>query len=44
LLSAGIRVVGFSCPAQTGIIAVAAVWLGVYPLLPVWETRYLRRH
>ena len=44
LLSAGILVAGFSFPAQTGIIAVSAVWLGVYPLLLVWGTRYLRRH
>jgi O-antigen/teichoic acid export membrane protein len=44
LLSAGILVAGFSFHAQTGIIAVSAIWLGVYPLLLVWGTRYLRRH
>ena len=36
-LVAGILVAGFSFPAQTGIIAVSAVWLGIYPLLLVWE-------
>jgi O-antigen/teichoic acid export membrane protein len=44
LLTAGILVVGFCFPAATGIIAVSAVWLGVYPLLLVWGVVYLRRH
>ena len=43
LLSGGILVAGLSFHAQTGIIAVSAVWLGVYPLLLAWGTRYLRR-
>lgn len=44
LLTAGILVAGFSFPAQTGIVAVSAVWLGVYPLLLIWGAGYLRRH
>jgi O-antigen/teichoic acid export membrane protein len=44
LLSAGILFVGFRFPAGTGIIAVSAVWLTVYPLLLVWGARYLKRH
>ncbi|HVJ55682.1 MAG TPA: oligosaccharide flippase family protein [Aliidongia sp.] len=43
LLSVGIFATAFSFPAQTGIIAVSAVWLGVYPLLLIWGTRYLQR-
>ncbi|HLZ65753.1 MAG TPA: oligosaccharide flippase family protein [Aliidongia sp.] len=44
LLSGGILVAGFSFPARTGLIAVSAVWLGVYPLLIAWGVRYLRQH
>ena len=44
LLGAGILVAGFSLQARGGIIAVAGVWLGVYPLLLAWGARYLRRH
>lgn len=44
MLSTGILIAGFSFPAQTGIIAVSAVWLGVYPFLLIWAARYLRRH
>jgi O-antigen/teichoic acid export membrane protein len=44
LLSAGILAVGFNFPARTGIVAVSAIWLGVYALLMVWGARYLRQH
>ena len=43
LLSAGILAAGLSFRAGRGIIAVSAVWLGVYPLLLVWGALYLRR-
>jgi len=38
LLTVGILVAGFSFDARTGIVAVSAIWLGVYPLLLVWGT------
>ncbi|MDR3683510.1 MAG: oligosaccharide flippase family protein [Geothrix sp.] len=44
LLSAGILAACLIFPARTGIIAVSAVWLGVYPLLLVWGVLYLHRH
>ncbi len=44
VLSAGIVIAGFTFPAQTGIIAVSAIWLGYYPPLLVWGFRYLQRH
>jgi O-antigen/teichoic acid export membrane protein len=44
LLSTGILIAGFSFSGQAGLVAVSAVWLAVYPLLLVWETRYLRQH
>jgi O-antigen/teichoic acid export membrane protein len=44
LLSTGIVIAGFSFPAQSGVVAVSAVWLAVFPLLLVWESRYLRQH
>jgi O-antigen/teichoic acid export membrane protein len=44
LLTAGIAIVGLTFDAGPGIVAVAAVWLGVYPLLLVWGAVYLRRH
>ncbi len=43
LLAAGIVIVGSHFPARAGIIAVSAVWVAVYPLLLIWESRYLRR-
>jgi O-antigen/teichoic acid export membrane protein len=43
LLAAGIAAVGFRFPAGTGIVAVSAVWLGIYPLLIAWGAVYLRR-
>jgi O-antigen/teichoic acid export membrane protein len=43
LLSAGILAAGFSFHARTGIVAVSAIWLGIYPLLLIWGIRYLRR-
>ncbi|GGF47306.1 lipopolysaccharide biosynthesis protein [Aliidongia dinghuensis] len=44
LLTFGIAVAGFCFPAATGIVAVSAVWLGIYPLLIAWGVVYLRRH
>ncbi len=44
LLTAGILAVGFSFPAEKGIIAVSAVWLAVYPILLIWGARYLKRN
>jgi O-antigen/teichoic acid export membrane protein len=44
LLSVGILAVGLIFDAQSGIVAVSAVWLAVYPLLLVWGTAYLHRH
>ncbi len=41
-LSVGILLVGFTLPADKGIIAVAAIWLSIYPLLLLWGARYLR--
>lgn len=43
LLSTGILVAGFACRARLGIVAVSAVWLGIYPLLLAWGIRYLNR-
>jgi len=43
LLTAGILIAGVSFDSQTGIVAVSAVWLGVYPLLLLWGGIYLRR-
>ncbi|HET7334878.1 MAG TPA: oligosaccharide flippase family protein [Rhizomicrobium sp.] len=44
MLSIGMLIVGLCFDAQTGIIAASAVWLGIYPLLLVWEARYVRHH
>lgn len=44
LLGAGILAAGWYFPAQTGIVAVSAVWLAVYPLLLGWGMLYLYRH
>ncbi len=44
LLTIGIAIVGVSFDAQTGIVAVSAVWLVVYALLLAWGSAYLRRH
>jgi hypothetical protein len=43
LLTIGTAIVRFCFPARTGIVAVSAVWLGVYPLLLTWGVGYLRR-
>ena len=43
LLSVGILAAGFSFHAQAGLIAVSAVWLGVYPLVLGWGASTLRR-
>jgi O-antigen/teichoic acid export membrane protein len=42
-LGAGILAVGLSFPPASGIVAVSAVWLLIYPLLLAWGARYLRR-
>lgn len=44
LLTTGIVIAGFHFPARTGIVAVSAVWVAIYPLLLMWESRYLRQH
>ena len=44
LLGAGLVVAGALVPVRTGLVAVAAVWVAVYPPLLFWESRYLRRH
>jgi O-antigen/teichoic acid export membrane protein len=44
LLCAGFVFVGFGFAAPGGIVGMSAVWLAVYPLLLLWEARYLRRH
>jgi O-antigen/teichoic acid export membrane protein len=44
LLTVGIVIVGLHFPARTGLIAVSAVWVAIYPVLLVWEGRYLRKH
>jgi O-antigen/teichoic acid export membrane protein len=43
-LTVGIAIAGVTFDAQTGIVAVSAVWLAVYALLVVWGSAYLRRH
>jgi len=43
LLSTGIFIVGLVCRPQLGIVAVSAVWLGIYPILLAWGARYLYR-
>ena len=44
LLTVGIAIVGVTFDAQSGIVAVAAVWLAVYPLMLIWGGVYLRLH
>jgi O-antigen/teichoic acid export membrane protein len=44
LLTVGILLAAATFPPETGIVAVSAIWLGVYPLLLVWGVRYLRRN
>jgi O-antigen/teichoic acid export membrane protein len=44
LLTAGIIAAGIAFDPARGIIAVSAVWLGVYPLLLVWGGFYLHRN
>jgi O-antigen/teichoic acid export membrane protein len=43
MLAAGIVAVGVTLPAHSGIVAVAAIWLGIYPLVMIWSMHYLRR-
>ena len=44
LLSGGFTIVGLALPAGIGIVAIAAIWLALYPILLVWDVRYLKRH
>ena len=44
MLGCGLLVVGASLPASTGLVAIACLWLGLYPPLMAWGVRYLRRH
>lgn len=44
LAGAGMLIVGPWFAAETGIVAISAVWLAVYPVLLAWGARYLRRH
>jgi O-antigen/teichoic acid export membrane protein len=44
LLAAGILIVGHFLPAQSGIVAISALWLGIYPAFLVWGLVYLNRH
>jgi O-antigen/teichoic acid export membrane protein len=44
LLGAGMLLVGFTIPATSGTVAMSTVWLAVYPLLLIWQSRYLQRH
>lgn len=44
LLTVGIAVVGMTLPEHAGLIAVAVVWLLIYPLLLGWAAVYVRRH
>jgi O-antigen/teichoic acid export membrane protein len=44
LLSGGFTIVGFTLPAGVGIVAIAAIWLALYPPLLLWDVRYLKRH
>ena len=43
LLSSGMLIAGCVFPARGGIVAIATVWLAIYPPLLVWEVGYLRR-
>ncbi|HXS27616.1 MAG TPA: oligosaccharide flippase family protein [Steroidobacteraceae bacterium] len=43
LLGLGMLGAGIGFRAPSGIVAIATVWLAVYPLLLLWEIRYLRR-
>lgn len=43
LLGAGILAAGFTFQAQAGIVAVSAIWLGIYPVLLGWSVCYLRQ-
>jgi len=43
LVTAGIAAVGVTVGPTAGIVAVSAVWLGVYPILLVWGGFYLKR-
>jgi O-antigen/teichoic acid export membrane protein len=43
MLTAGIAAAGIVFDPATGIVAVSAVWLAVYPVLMVWGGFYLKR-
>ena len=42
-LAIGILAVGHFLPAQSGIVAIAALWLCLYPALLIWGYNYLHR-
>ncbi|HEY4975552.1 MAG TPA: oligosaccharide flippase family protein, partial [Steroidobacteraceae bacterium] len=44
LLTGGVLIAGFSFPASSGLIAVSAVWLLIYPPLLVWGATHLQQH
>jgi O-antigen/teichoic acid export membrane protein len=44
LLAVGILLVGHFLPAERGIVAISALWLGIYPALLAWGYLYLHRH
>lgn len=44
MLTTGIVIACLVFPARSGLIAVSAVWLVVYPILLVWASRYMWRH
>ncbi len=44
LLAGGIAVAGATLPVEAGLLATAAIWLGIYPLLLVRGFLFLRRH
>ena len=43
LLTAGVLGMGMIFDAERGIIAIAAVWLAIYPILFVWGGRFVAR-
>ncbi len=43
LLGGGIAVVGVTVPTRDGLLAVSAVWLGIFPPLLAWCCRTVRR-
>ena len=44
MLACGVVFAGTLLPAASGLLAVSAIWLAIYPGLAVWALRSLRRH